>query len=212
MGARPFSFDTDFGHAGAAAPRAKRVYLAAEVEEIRQAARKEGERVAVAEAEAAQARLLAEIAGCAKAALASLAQAAHEHKQGSAELALAAARVIASGALARFPEAPIKAALEALAREVEAQPRLVVRLADPGEKLRSAVETALAEAGFAGQLAFRADPDLPAAGFVIEWADGRAGFDPKEAERRIAESFEAALAAEGLHGEAVLPAPDSKDT
>lgn len=206
--ARPFSFDTDFGQGAVASARPKRVYLAQEVETLLADARREGERSATAEAEAVQARQLAELASCAKAALAALAQAAHEHTLASADLALAAARVIAGGALTRFPEAPIQVALEALAREVEAQPRLVVRFADPSDKLRAAVETTLADAGFAGQVAFRADPDLPAAGFVIEWADGKAAFDPKEAERRIAETFEAALAAEGLHGEALPPAPD----
>lgn len=210
--ARPFDFDTDFGQGLPAAPKARRVFLAQEVEQIREAARREGETGAVAAAEAQQVRLLSEIADAARVALGALAQAAREHRTGAADLSLAAARVIAGAALERFPEEPIKAALEALAHEVEAQPRLVIRLPDAGEKLKSAIETTLADAGFAGHVVLRPDPDLPVAGFAIEWADGRAAFDPKEAERRIAESFEAAIAAEGLHGEALgAPNPNSED-
>ena len=62
-------------------------------------------------------------------ALPTLAVAAHEHRAGSAELALACARQIADAACERFPEAPLQAALAALAREVEATPRLILRAA-----------------------------------------------------------------------------------
>lgn len=216
---RKFGFDNDFSGAGTvvsgqglgmggvmAAPRRKRVYLAEEVDEIRAEALREGEAGATARAQQAQAQALAQIAEHARAGLAALAEVACEHKAGSAELALKAARVIAGGALDRFPQAPVTAALEALAREIESQPRLVVRMAAPDAELQSAVESAAQDAGFAGQVVFRAEPGPNVAAFTIEWADGKAAFDPDAAAQRISEAFASALASEGLHGEALNPA------
>ena len=40
---------------------------------------------------------------------------------------------------------------------------------------------------------------------VIEWSDGKAQFDPDEVALRIAQSFEAALAVDGVHGEPSNP-------
>ncbi|MBS0298115.1 MAG: flagellar assembly protein FliH [Proteobacteria bacterium] len=210
---RKFDFDNDFG-AGPAifhappmgALKRKRVYLAEEVDEIRAAALREGEEAAGARAAEAQAHALAQIAEHARAGLTVLAQVACEHKASSAELALKAARVIAGGALEQFPHAPVAAALEALAREIESQPRLVVRMADPNEALQALVEGAARDAGFDGQIAFRIEPGPSVAAFAIEWADGKAGFDPEAAAQRISEAFASALAAEGLHGEPVTPA------
>src|SRR3569623_1446778 len=212
---RKFGFDNDFSGAaavvsgmggGMAAPKRKRAYLAEEVDEIRAAALREGEASATARAAEAQAQAVAQIAEHARAGLTVLAQVACEHKAASAELALKAARVIAGGALDRFPDAPVTAALEALAREIESQPRLVVRMADPDARLQSVVEDAARDAGFTGQVVFRAAPGPTAAAIAIEWADGKAAFDPDDAARRISEAFASALAAEGLHGEPVNPA------
>ncbi|MDZ4375252.1 MAG: flagellar assembly protein FliH, partial [Phenylobacterium sp.] len=115
-----FAFDTEFDALGgvtAQAPRPKRLFPADEVEQIRQAARAEGERAALASVAAQQAQALSQIAEACRQALPRLAHVAHEHRQGSAALALACARAIADAALDRFPDAPVKAALEALARE-----------------------------------------------------------------------------------------------
>src|SRR5438034_1360197 len=93
---RKFAFDTVFEGAGevAASPGAyKRLYTAAEVEQIRAQARAEGEAAALQRAEAQTAQALPQLAEAARFALPSLVQAAHEHRVGSAELALAAARV-----------------------------------------------------------------------------------------------------------------------
>jgi flagellar assembly protein FliH len=205
---RPFTFGADFGDSPAvvAAPRRKRVYLAEEVDQVREAALREGEASAVAAAQQAQAQALAQIADAARQALGALAQVALEHKTGAAELALAAARRIADAALDRFPEAPLRAALDALSREIEGQPRLVVRMGSASETIQAAVEEAAEQAGFAGQIVFRPEPGPVRAAFALEWADGKAAFDPAAAAARIAETLEAALAAEGLHGEAITPA------
>jgi flagellar assembly protein FliH len=206
---KKFDFDTVFDADGdvAFAPSIhKRSFSPAEVEQIRSESFSEGERTATVRAQEAQAAALAEIAAAAQAALGALAKAAHNHRVGSTELAMVTARVIAGAALDAFPQAPATAALLALAREVEATPRLVVRASpDQVERTQAAlVETAQA-CGFPGQIITKADPALPRAAFVLDWGDGRASFDPVEAEARAAAAIKTALVAEGLHAEPLLP-------
>jgi flagellar assembly protein FliH len=203
---RPFSFDQDFGDGGRSAPvteRRKRVYLADEVDLIREFALNEGQTSVTTRLKEAELHALQQIAEAARSGLTILAQVAREHRTGAAELALAAARKIAGGALAHFPSAPIQAALEALGREIESQPRLVIRMSEPSDEVRAAVDGAARDAGFTGQIVFKPDPGPVTAAFVIEWGDGRAAFDPQAAAARIAEAFESALAAEGVHGDAL---------
>jgi flagellar assembly protein FliH len=200
--ARPFSFDTVFDEDGvvvASAPvvRTRRAFSAEEVEAIRQAAFREGEASAAAQAAQARAFALGQLAEAARSGLGVLAQAAAEHRAASAELALTCARKIADAALERFPTAPIEAALEALAGEIEAAARLIVRAPDPDETFKAAVEEAALISGFQGQILFRAEPGPVRAAFAFEWGDGKAAFDPAAAAARIAETLSAALAAEG---------------
>lgn len=206
---KKFDFDTVFDAAGGVAyapPAPKRVFTAAEVEQIRAASYAEGERSATVRAEEAQAAGLAEIAAAARAALGALAQVAHGHRAGSTELAMATAKVIAGAALDQFPQAPATAALLALAREVEATPRLVVRAAaEQVERTQAALDETAQACGFPGQIIVKADPAMPRAAFVLDWGDGRASFDPVEAEARAAAAIKTALVAEGLHAEPLLP-------
>jgi flagellar assembly protein FliH len=205
---KKFDFGAVFDAAGDIAyapPVQKRSFSPAEVEQIRAASFAEGERSATALAEAAKAAALAEIAAAARAALGALAKAAHGHRVGASELALATARVIAGAALDRFPEAPAAAALLALAREVEATPRLIARAApDLVEPIQIALDETAQACGFPGQIIVKADPALPRAAFVLDWGDGRASFDPVEAEARAAEAIKTALIADGLHAEPLL--------
>ena len=203
---RKFSFDTVFEDNGRviAPVRPKKSFTPEEVEAIRQECFAEGERSAVALAEQAQAMALQQIAAAAQGALGGLAMVAHEHRSGSARLAMAAARKIADAALDRFPEAPAAAALEALAREVEAVPRLVARCAsDQVEAIQAALDEAAHSAGYPGQILVRADPALPMAAFVLDWGDGSAAFDPNEAAGRVSQALDEALAAEGFHAESL---------
>jgi flagellar assembly protein FliH len=206
--ARKFTFDTEFD--GARAPTAgayKRLFTSDEAQALAAKARAEGEAAAMQSLEAQSARALAELAAAARAALPALAEAAHQHRTGAAELALACARQIADAACERFPEAPLQAALAALAREVEATPRLTLR-AHPAllERLRAALTETAEAIGYPGQILARAEPTLAPAAFTLDWGDGSAAFDPEGAAARVAEALEGALAAEGLHAEA-LPSP-----
>lgn len=209
----PFGFDTVFDDAGSVAfqpvPR-KRSWTSEEVEQIRAVAFAEGERSAIAQAEGQAADALADIARAARSAMSALAGVAHEHRVGSANLALAAARSIADAALERFPDAPVAAALESLAREVEAQPRLTVRVAAGLEgRVQAALDQTAEAIGFTGQITARADAALPPAAFVLDWGDGKAAFDPQAAAERVAAALDAALAAEGLHAEPLIPANEA---
>lgn len=211
MSYRRFAFDTEFDGAGVVVPPPPTApsYDAQDLEAARAEGFAAGERSAVARAQIDATAALAALAAAAEHGLSALAEVAHSHKAGSVTLAMAAAGRIAEAALARFPEAAAAAALEALAREVEASPRLLLRVRPEHEtQLREAVERAATAAGYPGQLMVKADPSLAPSAFIYDWGDGRAAFDPAAAAGRIADALFAVLAAEGLHGEP-LPTPDT---
>jgi flagellar assembly protein FliH len=202
---RKFAFDTVFDDRGGVAytpPKVKKNFTAEEVEAARQQGFQDGERSAVARAEQDAAQALNEVAHAIREAFGGLSQVAHEHREGSAMLALACARKIADAALHHFPEAPVAAALEALAREVEAQPRIFVRVSpELEERTQQALEHVAAQIGYQGQVVARADGGMAPAAFTFDWGEGRAAFDPDGAAQRVADALEAAIAAEGLHAE-----------
>jgi len=214
-----FAFDTIFEASGemvVASPRPKRSYAAEEVEAIRKAAEAAGEARALAGVAQRQAEALGAIAGACRQALPGLAAVAHEHRVESAELALACARGIAAAALETFPEAPVRAALAALAREIEAAPRLIVTAEpDLAEGLQAVLEETAQAVGYPGAIHVRAGPQMAPHAFVLDFGDGSAAFDPAAAAERVAEALRAALATEGLHAEPLIPggeAPASDPT
>ena len=203
-----FSFDTEFDGAGSvlrgtAFTPTKRAYLPAEVEALVAQARLEARETALAEVESLQAMAVVAIGQALASAAPALASVAQTHREQSAELALAAARVIATAALDRFPAGPLQAALEALGQEIDASPRLVIRARGLDEAMQKTIEAVCADAGFSGLCAFRNDPTLPVAAFRLEWTDGRADYDPAEAALRMGEALTAALAAEAGHAETI---------
>ncbi|THD62184.1 flagellar assembly protein FliH [Phenylobacterium sp.] len=212
-----FKFDTVFEATGrviAAAPRPKRTYTTDEVEQIRRASEAAGEARAMASVANRQAEALAVIAHVVQQALPSLAGVAHDHRVGSAELALACGRAIAGAALDAAPQAPVRAALEALAREIEAAPRLIVSAdAELAQGLQAALDETAQAIGFPGAVQVRVSPALGANAFTLDFGDGSASFDPAAAAERVSQALHAALAAEGLHAEPLIPgapAPDAQ--
>ena len=206
---KPFTFDTVFDDLGGVASepvRIKRIYTPEEVEMERAKAFADGERSVTARAEQAAAAALVEIATAVRAAMPALASVAHEHRSATAKLSLACGQVIAGAALERFPEAPVEAALLALAREVEAEPRLLVRAApDLVKRMQDALNNTAEACGFAGHILVKSDPNLSPAAFTLDWSDGRAAFDPVEAAGRVELALNNALEAEGLHAEPLIP-------
>ena len=206
-----FTFDTVFDdHGGMTAPvRVKKNFTLEELEEAKAQAYAAGEQSAVAQAEREAVMALNTIGQAIHSAFSTLTAVAHEHREGSAMLALACGRAIADAALDQFPEAPTQAALVALAREVEASPKLTVRVAAHlVERTQAALEQTAHAIGFPGQIVARADA-IPAAAFLLDWGDGRAAFNPDDAAARVTQALEAAIAAEGLHAEPLLPASES---
>ena len=208
-----FGFDTVFDGAGDVAyapPRPKRLFTIEEVEQVRAQAFAEGEAQALASMAALQAQALSSVAASVAAAFPKLAGVAHEHRVGSAELALACGRAIADAALAKFPEAPIRSAMENLAREIEAAPRLMVAAApDLAENLQAVLEDAAQTIGYGGAIQVRSTPGMAPAAFTLDFGDGAAAFDPAAAAARVAAALDAALAAEGLHAEPLIPGSES---
>ena len=204
-----FGFDTVFEASGDvvfASPRPKRSYTAEEVEQVRRAAEAEGEARAMASIANHQAQALAVIGHVVQQALPSLAAVAHEHRVGSAELALACARGIAAAALDAFPQAPVRAALESLAREIEAAPRLIVTAdAALAEGLQAVLEETAQAVGYPGAIQVRVGPAMAPHAFTLDFGDGQASFDPAAAAERVSQVLHAALAAEGLHAGPLIP-------
>jgi flagellar assembly protein FliH len=202
----PFAFDREFDAAGdeirgAVFRPIKRAYTHGEVEALVAQARVEARETALAESESLQAMALSTLAQAVSSALPGLAQVAQAHREQSAELAMAAARLVAAAALERFPQGPLQAALEALGQEIDASPRLVIRAASLDEAGRKRLEQLCTDAGFSGSVAFRDDDALPVAAFQLEWTDGRAAFDPADAFARMGEALTSALASEAGHAE-----------
>lgn len=211
MASRPFTFDLEFDDAGVVVPPPPppRLITHEEVHAARAQGFAEGQASAAVREEAAQALALAEISRTLSAALSTLTALAHEHRTASADLALAAARAIASAALDRCPEAPAEAALEALATEVSASPRLVIASAPTqSERIKAALSNAAERIGYPGAVVFKPDPRLPPCAFFFDWGDGRAVFDPDAAFARVAAALHGALAVEGMHAEPIDLAPD----
>jgi flagellar assembly protein FliH len=204
-----FRFDTVFDGAGevtASTPRPKRTYSADEVEQIRRAAEAQGAAQAMAGIAQRQADALGVIARACQQALPRLAEVAHEHRVGSAELSLACAQAIAAAALDQFPQAPVQAALAALAREIEAAPRLIVSCdAELAQGLQTALEETAQAVGYPGSIQVRTDPAAAPRAFTLDFGDGSASFDPQAAAERVSQALHAALAAEGLHAEPLIP-------
>ena len=208
LNSRPFVFDTEFDDAGSVVrPSAfrptKRAYMPAEVEALVAQARLEAREAALAEIESLSAMALSAIGQAVAMAAPALNQVAHQHREHAADLALAAARVIAAAALDHLPTGPLQSALETLGQEIDASPRLVVRASGLDEATRNRIQALCIDSGFSGLVAFRDDPALPVAAFQLEWADGRADFDPAAAADRIATALRSALAAEAGHAESL---------
>ena len=181
----------------------KRSFAPAEVDALVAQARLEARQQALAEVEALRADALSALAQSVAHAAGALSTVAEAHRRQSAELSVAAARVLASAAFDRFPRRPLEAAIEQLGQEIDASPRLLVRASGLDEATRAHVEALCADAGFTGLIAFREDAGAPAAAFALEWADGRAEFDPEGVAARVSAALEAALAAEAGHAESL---------
>ncbi len=198
---RPFAFDTEFDASGAVVQSTnwqpvKRAYLPSEVEALVDQARSEGHAQARAEIDSRRSQAIADLNAALAASLPRLAGVVDTYREQSAELALATGRALAFAALDRLPRAAVQTAIEELGREIDASPRLVIAMANLDEAGRAEIEKLCANVGYAGAVRFRDEPGLAQAAFELEWADGRAAFDPEETFTRLAAAVTRALAAD----------------
>jgi flagellar assembly protein FliH len=111
----------------------------------------------------------------------------------------------------------VRAALEALAREIEAAPRLILTAdAELAEGLQAVLDETAQAVGYPGSILVRVNPALSPRAFTLDFGDGSASFDPAAAAERVSQALHAALAAEGLHAEPLIPgggtpAPDTQE-
>ena len=195
---RPYIFDTEFDDAGhivrpSTWQAPKRSFNPAEVDALVAQARMEARTQALNEVEALRANALSTMAQCVAEAMGGLTHVANAHRQEAAEIALIGARTIAASACEKFPQQPLAAALGQLAQEIESAPRLVVRAAGLDEEARQMIEARCADMGFSGVIVFRDDHGAPPAAFCLEWADGRAEFDPDAVAARVESALKLAL-------------------
>jgi flagellar assembly protein FliH len=85
---------------------------------------------------------------------------------------------------------------------VGASPELAANLQGVLEETAQAIS-------FPGAIQVRPDAGLGAHAFTLDFGDGSAAFDPAIAAARVSEALEAALAAEGLHAEPLIPGAES---
>ena len=197
---QPFNFDTVFGADGQVVRQTewqpqKRSFSPAEVDALVAQARLEARQQALAEVEALRADALSLLAQNVSAAMGALGQIAEQHRQEATELALVSARTLSGAAFDLFPRRPLEMTIDQLAQEIDASPRLLVRAPNLDVEARAEIETLCSQSGFSGMVVFREEPG-PAAAFTLEWADGRASFDPAEVEQRLRDALQVVLAAD----------------
>ncbi len=198
--ARPFAFDTEFDASGAVVRATdwrptKRAYSPAEVGALVAEARAEARGQALAEVDSRRSQAISDLSSALSASLPQLAAVVQMHREQSADLALATGRALAFAALDRLPQAAVRAALEELGREIDASPRLVIAMSGLDEAGRAEIEELCKSVGYAGAVRFRDEPGAARAAFELEWADGRAVFDPADAFARLEAAVGRALAA-----------------
>jgi len=211
---KKFDFGTVYDEGGritsAPPPRPKKFFTAEEVEEARQQAYTQGELSAMAAAQAAQAQAVQALADAAAQGLETLHSVLAQHKEQAVELALISAHKIASHALDLFPDAALKAALQALGDELAGSPRLMVSVRNPDPALQKAVREAAARTGFNGAIQFRDQPHAPGGAFEIQWPDGRAAYDPSQVYEALRNALKEVLLAEAYHKQKTTGQPLAK--
>lgn len=185
---RRFTFDTVFDASGRVlrdGDGVKQYFEPEEVEAERQAAFAAGEQSAVAQAEAAAAAALGQIAEHARLISERLGEESARLKRDAVALGLAAARSAAEVALTRYGEEALEGFFLEVADYLRDNPRLVVRVAPDA---RDAIEARLApiaqRLGQADVLMVEADAGAAPGDCAVVWPDGAV-------ERSAAAAFDA---------------------
>jgi flagellar assembly protein FliH len=178
---RKFTFGTEFG-----VPDPKRRLAELEAEVARLGAALEGaesrghaagyeagrqDRLAVEAAALADA--MSRFAVAAESGVGALVKARDAIEREAVEIALATARALAGGLIARQPTVEIQRLAEEAMRNLRAAPHLALRVApDLVERVDGEVKRLAASRGFNGRIVVIGDPDAAPGDARIEWADG----------------------------------------
>jgi flagellar assembly protein FliH len=175
-----FTFDTEFNgaedrRAPAAQARQKQTLTIEELENVKAAARNEGESSSQARATDALERTIAALTISVRAAL-DLSHAEIEQvRDDAARLAMAMAKKIAPAALAALPASDVEAALRQAMHQAIAEPRITLRAAPVvTEVLEPRLNDIAHEEGYEGRVLIAADPAMTGADCRIEWRGGGA--------------------------------------
>ncbi|HXY90510.1 MAG TPA: FliH/SctL family protein [Xanthobacteraceae bacterium] len=190
-----FLFDDEFDHGRARGTRARPT--AAEHAAAMKEADAEGYRRGFADAQAeALARIEQRTAAAAEKVAAAMGEISEQLKSLEArleaeavEVALAVARQLAPGLIAREPVAEIERLVGGILVQVRSAPHVVVRLASNLVESASARLMKMAETrGYTGRLVLLPEPGLAADDCRIEWADGGLSRERAAIDARISEA------------------------
>jgi flagellar assembly protein FliH len=177
MGAVKFTFDTSFDAddtgGGAGDSRRRKSYTADEIEAIRTAAYEDGRRSGEVRAAEMMAAAVAQFAEAVRDALSVIDKDVEAIRADAAQLALAAATKLASGALAHAPDAEIADTLRVALHEAISETHVTVKAA-PGliHDLQEKLTEVAVQEGYEGRLRFVPDSTLYGADCRIEWRGG----------------------------------------
>jgi len=175
-----FTFDTEFSgsqdrRAPAAQARQKQTLTTEELENVKAAARGEGENCAQARATDALERTIAALTISIRAALDISHAEIEQVRDDAARLAMAMAKKIAPAALAALPAGDVEAALRQAMHQAVAEPRITLRAAPAvTEVLESRLADIAHQEGYEGRVLIAADPTMTGADCRIEWRGGGA--------------------------------------
>jgi len=175
-----FTFDTEFTgsedrRAPAAQARQKRSFTTEELEDLKAAARSEGENSAHARATDVLERTIAALTISVRAALDVSHAEIDQVRDDAARLAMAMAKKIAPAALAALPAGDVEAALRQAMHQAIAEPRITLRAAPAvTEVLESRLADIAHQEGYEGRVLIAADPAMTGADCRIEWRGGGA--------------------------------------
>jgi flagellar assembly protein FliH len=188
--AAKFTFDTEFAgsedrRAPAAQARQKQTLTIEELENVKAAARNEGESSSQARATEALERTIAALTISVRAALDISRAEIEQVRDDAARLAMAMAKKIAPAALAALPASDVEVALRQAMHQAIAEPRITLRAAPAVTAvLEPRLNDIAHEEGYEGRVLIAADPAMTGADCRIEWRGGgaeRSEFDIENA-------------------------------
>ncbi len=192
---RKYAVTTEFAPNGAILRAAPPALTPEQIDAKCAAAYEQGKADAVAEAERRAAAALEGLGDTASTLLSKLESESRAMRAEAAQIALAAARKIASAALDAFGAERAALAIEAAMDALRHQPRLLVKLApDTAETLKTRIDALRETHAYGGAVLVRPDPNLRAGDISIDWSDGLIHLNASEVAERIAVLIDATLA------------------